>query len=979
MRRLPYALILAASLCASAAAAAPPFDFFARGPYRAGVPRPADVLGYDIGSFHTNFGNMERYVDAVLRAAPDRVVREPFGRTVEFRERAVLIISSPENLARLAEIRDANAALADPRRTTPAQAAALAARMPVTVWLNYSIHGDESASFEAMPYVVYQLVAGEDSMSRAIRANCVTLVNLAHNPDGHERFVTWVNALGQGNPEPWAIEQQREQPWGIGGRATHYQFDPNRDALAMSQPESRQSSREIRRWRPQVLVDHHGQVASFFFPPNAPVENSALSDGIYRKWTALFGRGNADAFDRQGWSYYVRDYFDFHAPQYWDVWPSLTGAIGMTYETNGGGNFAIRRDDGTILTMRDGAARHFTASLATLQTAVEHRRERLADFYAFAQGSVRPPADGTRAYVVDPSDDPLRAAELVENLLHAGIEVRHVARAFTLKAARPLFDEASRPAPAKAAAKEAKPAKDSKDAKDAKSDAGAAPRIGMPRPAPAAAAARTFATGAFVVDLAQPASRVARAILEADASADTAFVRQELDKYTRNISRGRRTPGEDYGFYDLTAWALPLSYGVRVYSTGDAPPDGALLAVPDPVGHDEAEDLLPDSLAIGIPLTARTSRVGPLVLRDTSGAIALDLRGRVVGGEARTAYVWSSATEGSARLALRLMQEDFRVATSTRPLRVGEREFPRGSFIARVERNPGALHARIATLAAGCGVTVLSANSAWIDRGDTGLGSETIESLKKPRIGIVVDEPVSPNAYGWLWFLFERRLGVRFTAVRAGSIGSVDLERYNVLIIPDGNGGALAGTIGDGGIGALKGWIGRGGALICLDDASEFPTLASVGLSSARVVGVKAASADKPKDDDAEPDSAEAEAARRPQFVPGTIFRASVDPRHFLGYGIEGGTLPVLVQGRTFLRKSRDGANPLVFDRVPMTIAGWTWPETERRLQGTAYAIDEPNGRGHVVMITGSPAFRAYWRSTERLLLNAVIYAPARD
>ena len=25
-------------------------------------------------------------------------------------------------------------------------------------------------------------------------------MNLAHNPDGHERFVTWINALGSGNP-----------------------------------------------------------------------------------------------------------------------------------------------------------------------------------------------------------------------------------------------------------------------------------------------------------------------------------------------------------------------------------------------------------------------------------------------------------------------------------------------------------------------------------------------------------------------------------------------------------------------------------------------------------------------------------------------------------------------------------------------------------------------------------------------------------
>ena len=673
--RLLSALFVASVLFVAPASAVAPehFDFFAQGPYQGAVPRPAQVLGYECGSFHTGFAQMERYVDAVLKAAPDRVLREPFGRSVEFRERALLIISSPENLKKLEQIREGNVKLADPRRTSAAEVAQIAKSMPVTVWLNYSMHGDESASFEAMPYVVYQLVAGEDAATRKLRENAVILVNLAHNPDGHERFVTWVNALGQGNPETWSIEQQRSQPWGIGGRATHYQFDPNRDALAMSQPESQQSARELRRWAPQVFVDHHGQVASFFFPPNSPVENEALSDGIYRRWTEMFGHGNADAFDRYGWSYYQRDYFDFHAPEYWDIWPSLTGAIGMTYETDGGGNLAKRRDDGTIVTMREGAERHFAASLATVTTAVENREARLRDMALFAQHSLDLARGATRGYVIDPGADPARAAALVENLQHVGVEVRWVPDAFTLKSARALFADHSKLAPTKWSGGE---------------------RAGMPRPALEPAAARTFAHGAFVIDMAQPASRIARTVLEADASPDTAFVRRELGKYTRNIARGKRAPSEDYGFYDLTAWSLALSYGVDVYGCAESLPAGTLLAENDPNVDDESTERLPDSLAVGIPLTARVARVGPLVMHDAAGKLVLDLRGSV-DGEARTAYVWSCASAGAQRLALRMLQEGFRVATATQPLRAGGQDWPRGSLIARVERNPNTLHARL--------------------------------------------------------------------------------------------------------------------------------------------------------------------------------------------------------------------------------------------------------------------------------------------
>jgi hypothetical protein len=379
---------------------------------------------------------------------------------------------------------------------------------------------------------------------------------------------------------------------------------------------------------------------------------------------------------------------------------------------------------------------------------------------------------------------------------------------------------------------------------------------------------------------------------------------------------------------------------------------------------------------VGVPFTARVSRVGPLVMRDPKGAIAFDARGRISGGEANTAYVWSCATDGAARLALRLLQEGYKVAAAARPLNAGGRDFPRGSFVARVERNDPSLHARIAELAKTSGVFVVAVNTAYTERGDTGVGSENIVSLKKPNIAVIVDGPVSAESYGWMWFLFERRLGVRFTAVRANRVSSMELDRYNIVVIPDG-GPALAGALG-GGVGALKDWVSRGGTLVCLDDAAEFPTLASVGLSSCKVVGVPA----KPRKDDDEipdPDSSAAEASRRPQFIPGTVFWATPDPRQWLTWGFPAGRIPVMLQGNTMLTPTKEGANALRFDRTPLTATGWTWPETERRLAHTAFAVDEPNGGGHVVMIEGPILFREYWRNTERLLTNALLYGPALD
>ena len=980
-------LLLAAALAVPALAQPVRFDFYDRGPYRAGVPRPAEVLGYEPGTFHTAYGHMERYVDALLRAAPDRIVREPFGRSYEFRERAVLVVSSPENLKRLEAVREATARLADGRVPKLIDVVRLAETTPATVWLNYSIHGDESASFEAMMQVAYQLVAGEDSLTRAIREECVVLLNLAHNPDGHERFVTWVNALGSGNPEPFAIEQQRQQPWGIGGRTNHYQVDLNRDALALSQVESRQMAREFLRWHPQVFADHHGQTATYFFdPPAAPV-NPALDDADVRRWTEVFGRSNAAAFDRHGWEYFARDRFDLYYPGYWDAWPSLQGAIGMTYETDGGGNLAIRRDDETVVTLLDGIRRHFTASLATCAAVAASRRDLLERAAEFAGRSIAEGAASPDRYVVlDAAPDPVRAAALAENLLDAGVEVRWVAQPFRAADARPLWGDPPAPKGAGAAGKGA-------EGKGAPKDSIASAPPGSHKPYAFAPVTRDFAQGAFVVDLAQPRGRLARTLLERESPMDSAYERKQLDKYARNLKRGKNAVREQYDFYDISAWSLPITYGVKAYAVRTPPPAGVLLAAPDANAEDESTERLPDSLAVGVPLPARLARWAPLVLRDAAGAVALDLRGQVEGGTAGTAYVWSCEQDGAARLALRLLQEDFKVAATTRPLRAGGRDFPRGSFVARVERNPVRLHERVAALARSSGVRVLAVHSAWTDRGDTGVGSDAVRSLKRPRVAVLVDRPVSPTAYGPLWFLFERRLGLRFTALRASMLARAELDRYNVVIVPDGDPNALAGALGEGDIAALKSWVQRGGVLLCMEDAAEFPTLEKVGLSTARAVGVKPAA---PRTDGyagaapsaagagggARPgaaDSADAEAERRPQYLPGAIFMATPDPRHFLCYGLGEARVPVMVEGETFLKASKDGANPLVFDRGPLALAGWTWPETERRLRGCAWAVDEPTGGGHVLMLAGAPDYRLFWRSTSRILLNAITYGTALD
>ncbi|HET8712699.1 MAG TPA: M14 family zinc carboxypeptidase, partial [Gemmatimonadales bacterium] len=746
MRLLLLALLLAGPL-----AAQDQFDFYTRGPYRQGVPRPEAITGFAAGDQHTMYAVMQRYLDTLVATAGDRVRIETWGRTTEYRPIRALIISDPANIAKLDQIRSGLAELADPRKTSAARAAAIAAQQPAVAVFHYSVHGNEPAGYEAAMQVAYQMAASEEPQTLEILKSVVLVLNPSANPDGHDRFAAWYNSVAVGADHPWAFEQT--EPWSVQGRYSHYRFDMNRDLLAQTQPEVRAMMDGVMRWRPQVFVDHHSTTATYFFPPVAQAVNMNLPPQT-TKWFDTYGRGNAAAFDRYGWQYFVGGVFDFFYVGYWDEWATFQGATGMTYETDGGPEFRKRRDDGSISTFRDGIAHHFVASLATLETTAKNRQARLSDYYEFRRSAMAEAAtDRLKRVVIVPGNDPQSAAHVVGLLLRNGIEVTRLRQPLSSRAAHSYIN-------------------------------GRAP-----------AAARTFPAGSYVIDLNQPQRRLAKGMLEPEAELQRSFVERERAKFQRNRRRGEDADKEEYGFYDITAWSLPLTFNLDAYWTEDA---GA------------AGEAVTDTTLAPPPAPAR----------------------------AASAYVFANDRPGAARLALALENEGFRLAVATRSVQAGDRRFPRGSFIARPQRNAATLHERIAALGPAFGVTVAAAQTVFPDTGDVGIGSYDVVALQKPNILVGVGDGIYETSWGGLWYFLERELRAPFTPVPLRAIGNIpDLGSFNVLIIPDGNSGRMRRELGEGGIEKLKSWVRSGGVLIGWGGVGELASHKDVGLSSVEAVG----------------------------------------------------------------------------------------------------------------------------------------------
>jgi len=249
---------------------------------------------------------------------------------------------------------------------------------------------------------------------------------------------------------------------------------------------------------------------------------------------------------------------------------------------------------------------------------------------------------------------------------------------------------------------------------------------------------------------------------------------------------------------------------------------------------------------------------------------------------------------------------------------------------------------------------------------------------------VAAGDGISETSYGWLWHYLARELNVAFTPVPLRSIGRVDdLQTFNVIIIPDGNGGRMRRELGDDGAEKLKAWVRSGGVLIGYGGAGDLAANKDLGLSSiASVAPDSGAKADTAAAGDAPPLISKTAAPRdRPEWIPGAIFRATLDTTHWLTAGYDRNKIPVFIDGDTFWRPSKGGANAAAFtdSADSLVLSGFTWPDnTARLLKGSTWAAVENHGNGRVVLFLSDPLFRAFWRGPAKMLTNAILIGPNR-
>jgi hypothetical protein len=832
------------------------------------VPTPEKVLGFKIGDRFATHADVTAYVRAVAAAAPERVRVETYGRTPEGRELLVVVVTSPENHARFDELAAKIRALYSPSSAKPA---AIPADLPVFVWFSYGVHGDEASSPDAAVATLYHLAASRDADTAELLRRVVFTMDPMVNPDGRMRYLSWFTTAVNGEPDPNPDAREHHPSWPR-GRGNHFGFDLNRDWAWLTQPETRARIERYRKTPPQVHVDFHemSPESSYFFPPVAePLHAAFQRDSL--KWLGIFGRENASAFDARGWTYFIRETFDLFYPGYGDSWPFFNGAIGMTYEMAGGpgAGLAYRRKDGSVLTLKERALKHFTTGLATLATAAAHREELLRDFAAARSAALAQPV---RSYVVPADQDAYRLRLFLETLRAQGIEVMH-----------------SKPG-----------------GKDE----------------------------AFVIGTSQPSGTLAAALLDETSEIPAKFLEEARSRFLRR---------EDAGFYDVTAWSLAASFGLRS------------SRVPGRIAATEDAEPRPGKV------TRSGARLGYLVR--SPGMAAFPILARC----------------GETHVPASIAAKTFRVSGET---------YAVGTLFLRRAGAPADLDAIVVDLARSTGTDFDGVESAWTEEG-IALGSERFVPWKPARVGLVTGPGIDRSSSGWALDAFTRVFRYPVSVLDVDSFDDAELVRYDVLVFPDAS-GRVIGALGKRNAEPLRAWTKAGGVLVAIGGGGALLREKDVGLSQAtewkterekdseKKAEEKESSASEEKKKSFKPSKAdEADLENRRIPIPGAIFRTRVRAENFLLFGSPDPPQVLLTTDAPLVAPVDPFETVVSIERDRPLASGQAWPEAVERMANTPYLIAEPAGKGRAITFLDDPNFRGFWLGTELLFGNATILAPS--
>ncbi|MGD2115992.1 MAG: M14 family metallopeptidase [Acidobacteriota bacterium] len=432
----------------------------------------------------------------------------------------------------------------------------------------------------------------------------------------------------------------------------------------------------------------------------------------------------------------------------------------------------------------------------------------------------------------------------------------------------------------------------------------------------------------------------------------------------------RRVEFEDTTFYDVSAWTMPLAFGLPWAELG--PDELSADLVGEPVG----EGSFPAGAMAG------TDEVDPTAEPATDPVV----------DPVAWAFEWTGYY--APRALGRLLGEGVFARVATRPFEAhleagspggGEgsdlRAFDRGTIVVPLglqRDRAGEIRGLLETAAREDGVTV-HALASGLTPGGIDLGSPSLEPIEPPRPLLLVGHHVSSYDAGEIWHLLDHRFRIPVSLVERDRLGRIDLDRYTHVILVDGRWDELP----ESDVAALEEWVLDGGTLIGIQHGATWAGRALLGLGengegngmNGMEIQIGGSS-----DSGGSADDRPYADFRKDVAVPliaGTIFEARLDRTHPLAYGYTRDLLPVFRDWTgTLVPTGNPYDTPVRYTDRPL-LAGYVSLGNLANLSGQPAVIATRLGEGVVIRMVDDPNFRGIWYGTSRLMLNAIYLSGA--
>lgn len=412
-------LILSIFFCISSIAQNPLPYYLPVGQYDPFIPDPEEVLGYKPGEWHMTHDQLVRYM-YTLADKSNRVKIIEYGRSHEMRPMFAMVFSHPDNLKRLDEIKEQRRRLWE----GPAFSADELKDIPGVLYQGYSVHGNEASGGNASAIVAFYLAASKTSEVESLLRDNLVFVDPCFNPDGFNRFASWVNQNKNAVPNTDDNSRELTEQW-PNGRTNHYWFDLNRDYLMTQHPETVGRIALFREWMPDIFTDHHemGSNSTFFFQPGVPSRVHPLTPEKNQELTGKIGEYHETALNAYKNLYYHEEQYDDFFYGKGSTYPDVNGGIGILFE-QASARGHLRETVNGKLSFEFAIRNQVLTSLSTQEAMADMKDELLAYKQDFFRENLEMAADENFSGIrTGSASDQGKNRELLRILLSHGISV----------------------------------------------------------------------------------------------------------------------------------------------------------------------------------------------------------------------------------------------------------------------------------------------------------------------------------------------------------------------------------------------------------------------------------------------------------------------------------------------------------------------------------------------------------------------------